>query len=977
MRPSKILGACLMVVLGASIAAVASAATTGGASPTLSSPVVTEQPENVTVTAGQSASFKAAASGSPTPTVQWQLSRQGGPFENVPGATSTTLTISSTEASESGNRYQATFTNSQGSATSQGATLTVNPASIQPAASSNGVTTAGYGNLRDNWDPNEPALSPAAVQSASFGKLFSTKVVGAVYAQPLVFDGRVIVTTEQAHAYGINASSGAIEWSRSFGKPFKAATIGCSDLTPYIGSTSTPVIDPTTGIIYLTTRLQAGTGLANSHWYLQALSASTGQEQPGFPIQITGTPSNTPGVPFNESYEMQRPGLLLLNGVVYIGFASDCDITPYRGIVVGVNATTGSITTMWSDESGVGTDENSQAGIWQGGGGLVSDIPGRIILTTGNGVSPQPAESNHPPATLSESIVGLTVGKSGELTPSQFFAPSDAPTLDQNDEDLGSGGPIALPPEYFGTKSIPHLVVQVGKDGRIFLVNADNMGGYRQGTGESDAVLQTLGPFAGVWGHPAAYGGQGGWVYVLESAGGGFLRALSYGLNGSGVPALSSVATSSESFGYTSGSPLITSSGTTAGSGVLWVVYANGPTGQAGQLRAYAATPTGSNLPLLWSAKIGTASKFSVPTAYEGRVYVGTRSGYLTAFGPSAAAPVQATPVNVGSVPVGESQTSTLSVSATRNLTVTGPVSAAGEQATTGPATEAKLHASRTAGPTKIPPSGNAPLAKGVISVQQPRIGTAVQAGATLRLRVRFTPKHAGPVVAVLSIHTSAGTRTVTVSGYGTAPGLVLSAQPLAFGTIDTRAGGKALSITFSNSWDRSETLTGVHLSGAPFKLSGAPRVATTLAPRRAVTLSVLFDPSRAGSYRSSLKIATNHGSVEVPVTGHAAAGFARLVLRPTTVDAGAVAVGHSKTITFTLGNTGTVPLTISRAIAPIGAFSAPVPLPEGIDLDPGTFVHLKVTFRPTAIGRASGRYEFNSNAGRGSVFARFAGTGT
>ena len=977
MRRGKILAACLMVLLATSIGAAASAATSGGANPTLSSPVVTEQPENVTVTAGQSASFKAAASGSPTPSVQWQLSKQGGTFENMPGATSTTLTVSSTEASESGNRYQAMFTNSQGSATSQPAILTVNPASIQPAASSNGVTTAGYSNLRDNWDANEPALSPSAVQSASFGKLFSTKLIGAVYAQPLVFDGRVIVTTEQAYAYGINASSGAIEWSRSFGKPFKAATIGCSDLTPYIGSTSTPVIDPTTGIIYVTTRLQTGKGLANSHWYLQALSASTGQEQSGFPVQITGTPSNTPGVPFNESYEMQRPGLLLLNGVVYIGFASDCDITPYRGIVVGVNATSGAITTMWSDESGVGSDENSQAGIWQGGGGLVSDIPGRIILTTGNGVSPQPAASGHPPATLSESVVGLTVQENGELAPSQFFAPSNAPTLDQNDEDLGSGGPIALPTEYFGTKSIPHLVVQVGKDGRIFLVNADKMGGYRQGPGESDAVLQTLGPFDGVWGHPAAYGGQGGWVYVLESAGGGFLRALSYGLNGAGEPALSSAATSSESFGYTSGSPLVTSNGTTAGSAVVWVVYANGPTGREGQLRAYAAMPAGGNLPLLWSARIGTASKFSVPTAYEGRVYVGTRSDHLTAFGPSAAAPVQAAPLDVGSVPVGESQTSTLSVSATRDLTVTGPVTAAGQQATAGPATEAKVRGSRTAGPTKIPPSGTAPLAKGVISVEQPRIGTAVQAGATLRLRIRFAPKHAGPVVGVLSIRTSAGTRTVTVSGYGTAPGLVLSAQPLAFGTIDTRAGGKALSITFSNSWDRPETLTGVHLPSGPFKLTGAPGVGSTLSPRHAVTVSVLFDPVRAGSYRSSLRFATNHGSVQLPVTGRAATGFARLALGTTMVHVGAVRVGHSKTVTFTLGNTGTVPLTISRAIAPIGAFTAPVPLPEGIDLDPGTFVHLKVAFRPAAIGRAYGRYEFNSNAGRGPVFVKFTGTGT
>ena len=135
----------------------------------------------------------------------------------------------------------------------------------------------------------------------------------------------------------------------------------------------------------------------------------------------------------------------------------------------------------------------------------------------------------------------------------------------------------------------------------MFLINADDMGGYRQGPEEGDAVLQTLGPFTGVWGHPAAYGGQGGWVYILESAGGGNLQALSYGLNGNGEPALSVAATSAESFGYTSGSPLVTSDATDAGSAVVWVVYSSGPSGSDGELRAYEAAPVEGTLPLLWS----------------------------------------------------------------------------------------------------------------------------------------------------------------------------------------------------------------------------------------------------------------------------------------------------------------------------------------------------------------------------------------
>jgi hypothetical protein len=859
--------------------------------------------------------------------------------------------------------------------------LLANGPMLAQAGESAGVTTAAYGNLRDDWDPSEPALSPTAVQSASFGELFSTQLKGAIYAQPLAYKGDVIVTTEEANAYALNATTGKIVWERSFGTPFKASSIHCSDLTPYIGSTSTPVIDPSTDIVYITTRTEeGGKGLSHARWKLQAISAATGEEEPGYPVSIAGSPSNTPGVPFNEAFQEQRPALLLLNGVVWMAFASDCDITPYRGIVVGVSTATHAIT-MWSDEAGVGTGEDSQAGIWQSGAGLVSDIPGRIILTTGNGVSPQPAKSSEPPQTLSESVLGLTVEADGQLKPSQFFAPSNAPELDENDEDLGSGGPIALPTEYFGTKAIPHLVVQVGKDGRVFLVNADDMGGYRQGPDEGDAVLQTLGPFVGVWGHPAAYGGQGGWVYVLESGGGGNLQALSYGLNGAGQPALSVAGTSSESFGYTSGSPLVTSNGTAAGSAVVWAVYVKGPNGARGQLRAYAAMPTGGNLPLLWSGKIGSASKFATPTAYEGRVYVGTRKGDLIAFGSSADAPVQATPVQLGSVPVGNSQTTTLSVSATRELSFTGPVTVSGERSVS--ALEAGADARtltpklKTAGPSKIPAPGTTAISTGVISVQQPRLDTAIAAGATVRLRVRFRPDHPGPVVGIVSLRTSAGIRTVTLSGYGTRPGLLLSAQPLTFGKVRTDAGGKAVSLTFSNSWDRPETITGFRLPGGPFQVSGLPAVGTVLAPLRAITLSVRFDPSRAGSYRASVGIETNHGSATLPATGDALEGTPRLAVSATHIDVGAVPVGQSKSVTFYVRDTGTVPLTITRAIAPLGEFTAAVPLPEGITIESGLFAAVTVTFRPTVRGPATGTYILNGNDDRGYVRVHFTGTGT
>lgn len=850
------------------------------------------------------------------------------------------------------------------------------PAALEAAGN---VSTAAYNNLRDGWDPNEPGLSPSALKAPGFQKLFSTKLSGSIYSEPLVYEGLVIATTEKARAYGLDAATGAIKWQRSFGSAFKSSTIGCTDLKPNLGSTSTPVIDPATGTMYMTTRLitgHKGGKLANAHWFLQALNASTGEERPGFPVQIQGTPYNTPEIPFNEAIQEQRPGLLLLEGVVYVAFASDCDINPYRGIVAGFNATSGALTTMWSDESGPAADEGSMAGIWQSGGGLVSDIPGRIVFATGNGISPTPAPSNAPPQTLSESVVGLTVGGGGQIAPSQFFAPHDAPTLDQDDEDLGSGGPIALPGEYFGTPSIPHLLIQDGKDGRVFLLNADNMGGYLQGPEESDAVLQQLGPFGGVWGHPAAYGGQGGWVYVLQSSGGGSLAAGRSTLGSGGEPQIVPEGQSSESFGYASGSPIVTSDGTTAGSAVVWVIY-EGENGRRAQLRAYGAIPEGGTLPLLWSGSIGTASKFSVPTASEGRVYVGTRNGNLVAFGASSQGPMQAAPVEFGTVAVGHTSTVALSLAAARALRLTAPITASGVEPLI--ATEASSHAGAhqglTAGPKKAPPS-ESPLSAGVLTVRQPPPGARLADGQQLGVSISFRPAHPGPIVGLLQVRTSAGTRTVPVTGYGSAPGLTRSAPPLDFGELATHGGGKFLALTISNSWTHPERITGVQLPGAPYSVSGAPAVGAVLAPRQSLTISVHFDPTSPGSYARKMRIDSDQGSVTAALTGKAANGRPRLALKPATLDFGSIAVGGARTLHFTILDGGNLPLTLVRAIAPSGPFAAAKPVPEGLTIGPEAGLTEAITFKPTSTGRVQGTYVLGGNDGRGHQIVTLVGRG-
>jgi len=235
---------------------------------------------------------------------------------------------------------------------------------------------------------------------------------------------------------------------------------------------------------------------------------STGASRAGWPVKIVGTPANDPAHPFVPFDVNQRAGLLLMNGTVYMAFGSHCDYGFYVGVVAGVNTTTQAIS-MWSDEVGA---SSKWAGIWQGGGGIVSDGPGRIFVSTGNGVTPPDGPGGNPPQQLSQSVIRLGVAADGTISAQDFFAPFNAANLDLHDQDLGSGGPVALPSQYFGTSAVPNLMVEIGKEGKLYVLDRDHLGGKNQMPGGGDGVVQVLGPYQGVWGHPAAYGGEGGYL---------------------------------------------------------------------------------------------------------------------------------------------------------------------------------------------------------------------------------------------------------------------------------------------------------------------------------------------------------------------------------------------------------------------------------------------------------------------------------
>ena len=792
-----------------------------------------------------------------------------------------------------------------------------------PAAADN--TTVSYDTLRTGWDPNEPNLSPSSVGASDFGQLFSTPVDGQVYAQPVSVGGTLVIGTENNKIYGMNPVTGTVKWSRSVGPAWPASTIGCGDLVPNIGITATPVYDPASKSLYFTSKVNDGASADTPHWYMHAIDPATGVERTGWPVVIQGTPTNNPGRPFNPKTAMQRPGLLLLGGVIYAGFASHCDYGPYVGYVIGVKTTTPAVSTIWATETGSSTAE---AGIWQSGGGLVSDGAGQIIFATGNGLSPAPGPGKTPSTNLAESVVRVAVGTDGSLTAKDYFSPANNTGLDTNDSDLGSGGPLAIP-DGFGTAAHPHLLIQIGKDGRLFVLDRDNLGGTAQGPGGTDAVLSTAGPYAGVWGHPAFYGGtDGGYVYTVEN--GSYLRASKIGANAGGIPTLTSAGTSADTFGYTSGSPVVTSNGTAAGSGLVWVERVTGPSGGSGQLRAYNAVPQNGRLNLVYSVSIGQGSKFAVPATDNGRVYVGTRDGHVLGFGRPAASALTAAPVNFGSTAVGSTVSKTLTVTATKALTVTGVDTAAPFTASI--------------------PGGTATLA----------------AGATLTVPVTFTPTVAGAASGTATFTTSAGTVGFDLNGVGTQAGLSASPASLAFGTIPTGA-NKTLSATITNTGTTTATITAVTPATGAFTSPSLPAVGSTIPAGGSVAISVKYAPTEAGTATSSVKLTGSTGAVTVALTGTSVSGAPRLTIAPSPLAFGATLLGTTASSTFTISNSGNTSLTITKAAPPVGEFNTTTPVAEGQQIVPGDTVQQKITYTPTGAGADESAYLITGDDGQGA----------
>ncbi|MGB8012288.1 MAG: hypothetical protein WCF68_11775 [Terriglobales bacterium] len=355
-------------------------------------------------------------------------------------------------------------------------------ASGLPAAGQAAVTTYHYDNNRTGWNPHESVLTPANVNSKSFGLLHNVPLDDQVDSQPLVVPGVTItagqyqgthdvvyVATEGNTVYAIDVHTGTVLLSPNFGTPV-AMPLGCNNNGPNVGINSTPVIDPDSNTLYVMVYTQDASGPA---YRLHALDLGSLTDKVT-PQVVTASHELNNGTTFNfnAKYQRQRPALLLSNGSIYAGFGSFCDLSANlsRGWLLGWTA--GSLapfpSNQLNDQRATDKDTFFLSSIWMAGYGPATDDAGNILFVTGNS---DPGTYDGV-TNIQESVVRLS---STLTTVSGVFTPSNQENLDQGDVDFGSGGVLVLPDQ---PGSVPHLAVAAGKYGTMFLMNEDNLGGY-------------------------------------------------------------------------------------------------------------------------------------------------------------------------------------------------------------------------------------------------------------------------------------------------------------------------------------------------------------------------------------------------------------------------------------------------------------------------------------------------------------------
>ena len=467
----------------------------------------------------------------------------------------------------------------------------------------------------------ETILTPSRVTSGQFGPLFSALVDGQVYAQPLYMQSLnipgkglhnvVFVATEHDGVYAFDADrkADAPLWYVNFTNPALGITtapadsLACSVISPEVGITGTPVIDPATGTLYVVAMTLEQFGQVYVQ-RLHALDVATGAEKPASPVEIeasvTGTGDGNTLVRFSPRFYKQRSGLLLMRGVVYTAWSSHCDAGNYHGWMIGYDAKTLQRVSAYTS-----TPNWFAGSFWQGGAAPGADADGNIYVVSGNGTF----DADRGGSDLGESVIKLSTVQG--LSVADYFSPFNANQLSEKDMDLGSSGALLLP-DSAGTAAHPHLLVSGSKEGTIYVLDRDNLGHFQSGS--DSQIVQSLraavGPLFGIpvyFNNTIFFAGKDDVIKVF-SISNGLLSEKPVSQSVGPVPYLGSV-------------PSISANGSS--NGILWTIDSSA------QLHAFDASNLGIEL---YRGNIGSYVKFSTPTIANGKVYVGTMNS-LQVFG--------------------------------------------------------------------------------------------------------------------------------------------------------------------------------------------------------------------------------------------------------------------------------------------------------------------------------------------------------
>lgn len=505
--------------------------------------------------------------------------------------------------------------------TFRGATLSL-LATDASAALPNDLTTYHNGLFRLGWNDRESQLNTTNV-ATQFGLLRTLQVDGNVLAQPLYLEryaplgGRdvVIVATEHASIYEFDADTGAQINMVNFGPSQNSNDVGCLDIRPEYGITSTPVIDPQTHTLYAVVATEPSKNVFKTR--LHALDIATLADKIA-PVDITASETITNGLTlsFDPQHQMNRSSLVLANGSIYVPIGSHCDnnASAVSGWVLRYDYGLNQIGAFATDEDAAGYLLSS---VWMTGFAPAIDTDGTLFAVTGNGSF----DANDGGKNFGESVIRLSADLSSDL---DYFTPSNFSQLNNGDTDFGSGGVMLLPTQQ---GPVPNVAVAQGKASTIYLLDRAALGGEQ--IGDAGALQHISGTGGGVWGGPAYYSGPTG-QFVYYQAGGAPLRAYAVKRGMNGAPRLALSSTGPSYAGYGGSLPVVSSYFQQPGTGIVWLIKRSSPL----MLEAYDATDVSQ---VLFTEAAGNwtnpqANGFVTPLVADGKVFV-PASGTVTEFG--------------------------------------------------------------------------------------------------------------------------------------------------------------------------------------------------------------------------------------------------------------------------------------------------------------------------------------------------------